>query len=56
MQVFPLPKKVLKHIESICRTFLWTGKEEVSRKAPVAWEKVCDPKSAGGLNVTALLE
>lgn len=54
--MFPLPRKVLKHIEAICRNFLWTGRELNSKKAPVAWDKVCDPKSSGGLNVTSLLE
>lgn len=41
LQCFPLPKKVLKHIDSLCRSFLWKGTEELSRKSPVAWEDVC---------------
>lgn len=56
MHIFPIPKKVLKHIEAVCRSFLWTGKEEPSKRALVAWEKVCDPQGAGGLNITSLLE
>lgn len=54
LQVFPIPKKVLKHIESICRSFLWSGKEVITKKAPVAWEKICHPKNSGGLNVVDL--
>ncbi|XP_058783633.1 uncharacterized protein LOC131658343 [Vicia villosa] len=53
MQVFPLPKKIIHQVEAVCRDFLWSGKEN-SKKAPIAWDKVCDPKSAGGLNITAL--
>ncbi|XP_058763598.1 uncharacterized protein LOC131637052 [Vicia villosa] len=36
--------------------FLWSGKIEGSRKAPVAWDRVCDPKKAGGLNIISLKE
>ncbi|XP_075111593.1 uncharacterized protein LOC142181865 [Nicotiana tabacum] len=32
-QVFLLPKKILKLIISACRTFLWTGRVEPSRRA-----------------------
>lgn len=46
-----MPKKVLKVIQSACRTFLWTGKTDISRLALVAWEKVCLPKAAEGLNI-----
>ncbi|XP_058754588.1 uncharacterized protein LOC131627751 [Vicia villosa] len=56
MQVFQLPKCVTKHIEAICRSFVWSGKAEISRKAPVSWKKICEPKNAGGLNITSLNE
>ncbi|XP_058784180.1 uncharacterized protein LOC131658948 [Vicia villosa] len=48
---FPLPKSVLKQIDIICRTFVWTGKSEASRKSPVAWHKVCSPCKQGGLGL-----
>lgn len=54
LQVIPLPNAVIHHIEAICRSFLWSGAEHITRKAPIAWEKVCQPKVAGGLNVTNL--
>ncbi|XP_049405161.1 uncharacterized protein LOC125868574 [Solanum stenotomum] len=38
-KIFELPKRVIKMIEVVCRTFIWTGKEEMSRRALVAWEK-----------------
>ncbi|XP_058768387.1 uncharacterized protein LOC131642117 [Vicia villosa] len=56
MQVFLIPKKVLHNIEAICRTFLWAGTDIISRKSPIAWDKVCYTKAAGGQNVTSLLE
>ncbi|XP_019223812.1 PREDICTED: uncharacterized protein LOC109205556 [Nicotiana attenuata] len=53
-QIFPLPKKIIQVIEGICRKFLWTGDTNTNRKALVAWEKMCRPKSKGGLNITNL--
>nr|XP_018634159.1 uncharacterized protein LOC104119208 [Nicotiana tomentosiformis] len=50
-QIFVIPKKMMKAIEAICRTFLWTGNATISKKALVAWEKVCRPVAAGGLNI-----
>lgn len=41
MQAFPLPRKVT-HV--------------ITKKAPVVWDKVCDPKNASGLNITSLKE
>ncbi|XP_060194999.1 uncharacterized protein LOC132624199 [Lycium barbarum] len=35
---------------SVCRTVIWTGSAETSKRALVAWEKLCLPKSAEGLN------
>lgn len=52
-QVFLLPHKVVKIIQAACRTFLWTGQANVSRRALVAWEKVM-ALSAGGLNIVNL--
>ena len=41
----------IRRIEAVCRSFLWTGKSCVTKKSPVAWNKVCAPKNQGGLNV-----
>lgn len=49
--MFILPKKVIKAIETISRTFLWTGGASASRKALISWEQICMPKSAGRLNI-----
>ncbi|XP_058734321.1 uncharacterized protein LOC131606051 [Vicia villosa] len=53
MQVFYFPKKVIKQIEALCQNYLWSG-TMMSKKAPIAWESVCLPKSAGGLNIISL--
>ncbi|XP_019240335.1 PREDICTED: uncharacterized protein LOC109220328 [Nicotiana attenuata] len=50
-RIFLLPTKISKLIVNACRTFLWTGNIETSRRALVAWDKVCMPYSAGGLNI-----
>nr|XP_009778610.1 PREDICTED: uncharacterized protein LOC104227925 [Nicotiana sylvestris] len=47
-QVFLLPKKILKMIVAVCRTFLWTGKSDLSRRALVAWDTICMPLLVGG--------
>ncbi|KHN14066.1 Putative ribonuclease H protein, partial [Glycine soja] len=36
MQCFPLPQFVLRKINAICRSFVWTGKQEISKKSLVA--------------------
>ncbi|KAG5629696.1 hypothetical protein H5410_001413 [Solanum commersonii] len=53
-QIFLIPKKVIKSIEQICRTFLWTESVTVSKKAFVSWETICKPHAAGGLNIMDL--
>ena len=54
MSVFPMPKKVIQKIDSICRSFIWSGSAEVKRKSPVAWKQVCKPTRCGGLNLINL--
>lgn len=53
-QIIVLPKKLIKAIETACRTFLWTGNITVSKKALVALERICTPYAVGGLNITNL--
>ncbi|KAL2920834.1 LINE-1 retrotransposable element ORF2 protein [Bienertia sinuspersici] len=55
-QIFILPKKIVKEIESKFRTFLWTGTNDNSRKAPISWAQVCLPKSCGGWNILSLYD
>lgn len=42
-----LPRKLIKEIERILKTFLWGG----ARKAKVSWSILCLPKEKGGLSV-----
>ncbi|XP_060195131.1 uncharacterized protein LOC132624355 [Lycium barbarum] len=55
-RIFLLPNKIIQMIEAICRRFLWTEGVEVSKKALLAWEKMCYPRSAGGLNILDILQ
>ncbi|XP_075106973.1 uncharacterized protein LOC142179967 [Nicotiana tabacum] len=41
-------------VTNVCRTFLWTCTNEVFRKTLLAWEKLCMPRSVGGLNILEL--
>ncbi|XP_075087833.1 uncharacterized protein LOC142169812 [Nicotiana tabacum] len=50
-QIFTLPKKLIQLVESVCKRFLWTGGVDNSKRALNAWDKVCIPKVAGGLNI-----
>ncbi|XP_019225236.1 PREDICTED: uncharacterized protein LOC109206830 [Nicotiana attenuata] len=53
-QIFILPKKVMKMINAVFRTFLWIGEATITKKALIAWEQICRPISAGSLNVINL--
>nr|XP_016443141.1 PREDICTED: uncharacterized protein LOC107768523 [Nicotiana tabacum] len=43
-QLFFLPTKVAKLIEGYCRSYLWSGTYTITKKALVAWSRVCTPK------------
>ncbi|XP_019252652.1 PREDICTED: uncharacterized protein LOC109231443 [Nicotiana attenuata] len=49
---FPLPVKVIKVIEAYCRSYIWSGGNEITKRALIARDKVCLPKTVGGLNLT----
>ncbi|XP_070055311.1 uncharacterized protein [Nicotiana tomentosiformis] len=51
-QLFILPTKVIKIVEGICRSYIWSGANEITKKALLAWDRVCLPKAGGGLNIT----
>lgn len=53
-KIFVLPKRILKLIEGICITYLWTGSTLSSRKALVSWEKLCLSKGCRGQNIINL--
>ena len=49
-----IPTKVMKAIQSYCRSFKWSGVNSITKKALVSEEKMCTPKVAGGLNLVNL--
>lgn len=49
-----LPQFVITKIDRMCRTFVWTGNLDASKKSPVAWKTVCSPKSHGGQGIINL--
>lgn len=51
MQIFCLPRKVLKLINMACCEFIWSGGNDNSKSYMVAWDFMCLPKSNGGLNL-----
>ncbi|CAI0430886.1 unnamed protein product, partial [Linum tenue] len=53
MQLFILPKQVLKRVQQLCSQFLWHGTDE--GRAKVAWDRIALPKREGGLGVKDLL-
>ncbi|XP_028120126.1 uncharacterized protein LOC114317568 [Camellia sinensis] len=52
--LFILPKKVVREIENLLRAFLWSGVDLKKHSAKIAWDKVCAPKSEGGLGFKSL--
>lgn len=56
MQVFPMPKCVIKHIEVVCKHFVGNWGAKITRMEPIAWDKMCEPKNAEGLNITYIKE
>ena len=54
-QIFILPQAVLKRVNEICMSYLWTGLCNSSRPGYVNWEDVCFPKCKGGLGSKSLM-
>lgn len=53
-QLFVIPSKVLKTIKASCRSYVWSGENVITKRSLVAREKICTPKSAGGLTLINL--
>lgn len=54
LSFFRVPKKVLKILIGIQRSFLWSGGDGTRGIAWVCWIKVCLPKVSGGLGINHL--
>ncbi|KAF7839819.1 DNA polymerase alpha subunit B [Senna tora] len=56
MQSSVIPSSVCSELEKINRSFLWGSTTNQRRMHMVAWEKVCTPKSCGGLGMRHIKE
>ena len=55
MLAIGLPQKTIKAMNKICRGFLWCAEAQASGgQCAVAWEQVCTPRWAGGLEIPNL--
>lgn len=50
-QIFLIPKKRMKKVNSICKSYLWHGTTESLRPGYVAWDRVCSSKKEGGWGI-----
>ncbi|XP_021730691.1 uncharacterized protein LOC110697615 [Chenopodium quinoa] len=50
-QVVILPKAVMHRITQLCKAFLWSGNDVLSKAPPISWERVFKLKKYGGLGV-----
>lgn len=50
-KIYCISKKVVKRVDSLCRAFIWCGKELGYKKASVSWDHICLPKVCGSLNL-----
>nr|KAJ0211180.1 hypothetical protein LSAT_V11C400156810 [Lactuca sativa] len=51
-----LPKGIIKEVEKIMRNFLWNSGQNCKGVAKVSWNKICKPKTYGGLGLKNLKE
>lgn len=49
MSYFKLPDLLCSDLNSMVRNFWWGQKENERKMAWVSWEKLCNPKSKGGM-------
>lgn len=54
MQCLPLSKFMIKKIDAICRSFMWTGGVAISRKSLIIWKKIFMSRKQDGLNIIEL--
>ncbi|CAL1407427.1 unnamed protein product [Linum trigynum] len=54
MNVFMLPKTVIREVERICNNFLWSVGPGLNLKAKMAWKYMSIPKKEGGLGLRDL--
>ncbi|XP_074288144.1 uncharacterized protein LOC141613310 [Silene latifolia] len=50
-RIYLLPKGIIQKVDSICRNYLWSGKDGYHRVPAVSWERCCQSKLYGGLGI-----
>ncbi|XP_039066509.1 uncharacterized protein LOC120212171 [Hibiscus syriacus] len=48
---FILPQKVINRLEQLFSRFLWKGNDTAAKGARISWDRLCCPKSEGGLGL-----
>jgi hypothetical protein len=54
LSIYPIPKSVIKKVDSLRRRLLWQGGHVAKKIHLVDWMSVCSPKNQGGLGVLNL--
>ena len=54
MQTSEIPTGVINKINQICKRFIWSGSNENRKMSLIDWDKVCQPKTCGGLGLKNL--
>lgn len=54
LSVFLLRKKIIRAVERLCNSFLWSGVLDSTHGAKVKWSSVCLPKTEEGLDLKDL--
>ena len=54
MQCFAIPISILKEVESMYRAFFWGQRREERKISWIAWNKLMEPKTNGGLGMRDL--
>ena len=49
--MFLIPQNVLDKITTVCRNYLWGGKEEYTRAPHISWANACRDKKYGGIGI-----
>ena len=53
---FIFPAKLIKDVEKLFNSFLWSGSDRAVHMAKVAWTQVCLPTMEGGLGLKRVRE
>lgn len=54
-QFFLIPAKIMKAIEEYYRSYIWSGTNFITKRALVAWDKMCTQKCRGGRGLSISL-